>query len=77
MCGVCIDRVKAMGGHRGSKCPFCNVEGVNFVQTNKYLLDFIKSLNYKCSNHENGCDFIGELEEIISHENAKCKERGR
>lgn len=54
-------------------CPYCRQEGFGSV-LNKAMIREIKEFNVKCSNHEKGCDWVGELGDSEEHikSNAGC-----
>uniref|UniRef100_A0A1X7SDR9 RING-type domain-containing protein n=1 Tax=Amphimedon queenslandica TaxID=400682 RepID=A0A1X7SDR9_AMPQE len=64
MCHDCIQRVHISG----QPCPYCREPNFNSFlerQLNSEILDLI----VRCTHHNNGCEWVGELRDLKKHTN--------
>ena len=65
-CESCLNRWFKQ--HRKQSCPHCRAEGKAFSHViNKGLRSEINQLKVKCSNHDKGCKWTGELGALNTH----------
>ena len=81
-CDLCLKQWSAQGSRL--TCPYCRQEGFGSV-LNKALIREINEFRVKCTNHQKGCDWVGELGGLNKHiesddgcgfEIVKCKNAG-
>ena len=65
-CDLCLKQWSASQGSRLT-CPYCREEGSSSV-LNKALIREINEFRVKCTNHQKGCDWVGELGGLNKHQ---------
>ena len=65
-CGRCLKRV------RSKNCPSCRAEFVREPIEDKFNEREIRNLIVKCQNSSRGCEWVGELGNVESHQNGVC-----
>ena len=70
-CSPCIEQVEG----RGQPCPTCKKEGFRYFE-NKGLQQPLYGLKVLCSNKESGCDWQGELGQLVQHLNLNPDQEG-
>ena len=66
-CDSCLQQWLASATQRETKtCPHCRQEGFQSFP-NKEKIREINEFRVKCTNHEKGCDWVGELGDLEKH----------
>ena len=66
-CDSCLQQWFASATQRRTKtCPHCRQEGFQSFP-NKEKIREINEFRVKCTNHEKGCDWVGELGDLEKH----------
>ena len=65
-CASCIGRVKAAG----QPCPLCKQEFVSLLDSS--FQRKVLELKVRCSRHNDGCQWVGELRHVVPHEREEC-----
>lgn len=71
-CRVCIERVKV----RNTPCPCCKEEEFDHY-SNKGLQRSLYEFKVKCTNKDQGCQWVGELGQLDKHINLKPAEENQ
>ena len=65
-CEPCIGRVKAAG----QPCPLCKQEFVSLLD--RSFQRKVLELNVCCPGKKDGCQWVGELRHVVTHEREEC-----
>ena len=66
-CETCIGRVKAAG----QPCPLCKQEFNTMLD--RSMQRKVLELNVCCSGKQDGCQWVGELRQVVNHEREECE----
>ena len=65
-CEACISRVKTAG----QSCPLCKQEFISLLD--RSFQRKVLELKVRCSKNSDGCQWLGELRHVLTHEREEC-----
>ena len=65
-CDSCLEQWSASKMQDKETCPYCREEGFEHV-LDKSVIREINEFRVKCTNHEEGCGWVGELGDLEKH----------